>query len=94
MQETVDIAQEFYRLNDIEVNPNKTELVIIKPGRKRNIKDLSIRVGNTSTEIMAKNPKETTRFLGVWMSINNQKCLDIIKARSEVGKLTGLLKYK
>ena len=42
MQKTVDIAQEFYRLNDIEVNPNKTELVVIKPGRKRNIKDLSI----------------------------------------------------
>ena len=93
MQSTINIAQEFYKLNNIEINPNKTELVVLKSGKRNHLKDLSIWMGNPRTKIIAKNPKETTRFLGVWISIKNQKRSDIFKARSIVGKISGLLKH-
>ena len=60
MQRTIDIAQEFYKLNDIEINLNKTELIVLKHGKKKHAKDYIIWIGDTRIKIIAKDLKETT----------------------------------
>ena len=94
MQKTINISNEFYELNDIEINPSKTELVVFSPGKKRNIDEHFIWAGTPRTKILAKSYKESTRFLGVWISVRNQQKSDIDKAKKEVNKITGLLKHK
>ncbi|CAG8854713.1 7085_t:CDS:1, partial [Gigaspora margarita] len=68
---TINISNEFYELNDIEINPTKTELVVVKPGAKRGMNELFVWAGNPKTKILPKSWKETTRFLDVWISARN-----------------------
>ena len=94
MQKTINISNKFYELNDIEINPSKTELVVFSPGKKRNIDEYFIWAGTPRTKILAKSYKESTCFLEVWISVRNQQKSDIDKAKKEVNKITGLLKHK
>ncbi|KAG0010706.1 hypothetical protein BGZ80_001248, partial [Entomortierella chlamydospora] len=64
MQETLDIAQSFFSLHDIEINTKKTFLVILNSPADQN----SILFGNPRTEIVALPATESTRILGVWIS--------------------------
>ncbi|CAG8857401.1 43359_t:CDS:1, partial [Gigaspora margarita] len=73
----------FYELNDIEINPTKTELVVVKPGAKRVVNELFVWAGNPKTKILAKGWKEATRFLGVWILARNQQRSDMCKAKAE-----------
>ena len=65
MQKTINLLNEFYELNDIEINPSKTELVVFSPGKKRNIYEYFIWAGTPRTKILAKSYKESTCFLVV-----------------------------
>ena len=56
----------FFEINDIEINGNKLELIVIS--HKKVIKsELMVRMEKNQAEVIAKSPKESVRFLGVWI---------------------------
>ncbi len=71
MQQIVNKAQEFYKLNDIEINPKKSELVIINKNRTRETSGISL--GKTKEKVAEKSQKDLSRFLGIWIGARNQE---------------------
>ncbi|EXX60618.1 hypothetical protein RirG_178360 [Rhizophagus irregularis DAOM 197198w] len=64
MQNIVDIANEFYIINDIDINAKKSELIIINPTVERH--EQNIELGRDRSIIQATN--EEIRYLRVWFS--------------------------
>ena len=60
MQQIVNKAQEFYNLNDIEINPKKSELVIINKNKNREARGISL--GRTKERVVEKKQKDLSRF--------------------------------
>ena len=71
MQQIVNKAQEFYDINDIEINPKKSELIVLN--RKKTEKEYNILLGKKKEEVKAKNTNDTVRLLGVWIGGKSQK---------------------
>jgi hypothetical protein len=61
MQNIVDIANEFYIINDIDINAKKSELIIINPTVERH--EQNIELGHDRSIIQATN--EEIRYLGI-----------------------------
>ena len=70
LQKIVDIANEFYEINDIEINSKKSELIVLNSNTKeKKAKDvLTIIVGKSHDRVTAKKNSELTRHLEVWIS--------------------------
>ncbi|PKY36083.1 hypothetical protein RhiirB3_457961 [Rhizophagus irregularis] len=64
MQKIVDIANDFYLINDIDINVKKSEMIIINPSVKRH--DQIIKLGHDRSIVQATNNE--IRYLGVWFS--------------------------
>ena len=97
LKSTLTIAQEFYELNGILVNKEKSVLMVINP-RKDHVKDYDIPLqlvfGNNTINIKPLQPKESTRFLGMWVNAQGDKEFVRNQIRSEVIKITNVLKKK
>ncbi|CAB4403165.1 unnamed protein product [Rhizophagus irregularis] len=64
MQKIVDIANEFYLINDIDINAKKSELIIINPSVEKH--EQIIELGRDRSIVQATN--DEIRYLGVWFS--------------------------
>ena len=64
LQSIINISNEFFKLNDIEINRAKSELIIQRPNIKTRKKD-SIQIGISSEYIEAKKVSESIKFLGI-----------------------------
>ncbi|KAF9110174.1 hypothetical protein BGW39_004809, partial [Mortierella sp. 14UC] len=64
--EIVKIAMSFFALHGIEINPKKSELLVINPTST----DLSITVG--ADRVTALPPATSARALGVWFSADGK----------------------
>src|SRR5215210_6218694 len=63
MQKTLDTATNFFKLNDIEVNSDKTKVLVIRKGK---YKEESLNLGGQ--KINSIRPEEKVRILGpFWM---------------------------
>lgn len=71
MQRIVNKAQEFYDLNDIEINPKKSELVVINKNKTKEIEGISL--GKAKEIVVEKSQKDLSRFLGVWIRAKDQE---------------------
>ena len=63
LQRIIDKAQEFYELNNIEINLKKSELIAINQKKAHMEKKILLRA--EKTEVLIKEGKETMRFLRV-----------------------------
>ncbi|PKY56455.1 hypothetical protein RhiirA4_476768, partial [Rhizophagus irregularis] len=64
MQKIVDIANDFYLINDIDINVKKSEMIIINPSVERH--EQVIELGRDRSIVQATN--DEIRYLGVWFS--------------------------
>ena len=96
LQGIVNIANEFYTLNDIEINSKKSELLVINTDKKKRVNQehYIIEIGKKGDKVLAKKDTSAYRHLGVWITgQNNQKCsLNII--RNEVSRMCKAIKWK
>ncbi|GBB83193.1 hypothetical protein RclHR1_00010075 [Rhizophagus clarus] len=98
LEKMLYIADSFYRLNDIQINKEKSELMMrAKKRRQRyfhNYNDkILIQFGRDHIHIKARHPYEPTRILGVHFNIENDNRYLISKIKTEVDHLTNLM-YK
>ncbi|GES86412.1 ribonuclease H-like domain-containing protein [Rhizophagus clarus] len=98
LEKMLYIADSFYRLNDIQINKDKSELMMRAKKRRHryshNYNDkILIQFGRDHINIKAKHPCEPTRILGVHFNIENDNRYLISKIKTEVDHLTNLM-YK
>ena len=63
MQEILDKANKFYCINDIDINPKKSELIVVNT--KKENTQRSIRLGRQRSEVKALDKEKAAWFLGV-----------------------------
>src|SRR5688572_16705299 len=67
LQQTINVSNEFFELNDIQINGSKSELIIINsssPG------DQNYVTMGDNVKVAGKKATEETRFLGIWIRGN------------------------
>ncbi|GBC53483.2 hypothetical protein GLOIN_2v1869978 [Rhizophagus irregularis DAOM 181602=DAOM 197198] len=64
MQKIVDIVNDFYLINDTDINVKKSEMIIINPSVKRH--DQIIKLGHDRSIVQTTNNE--IRYLGIWFS--------------------------
>ena len=72
LQEIIQVSNSFFILNDIKINRAKSEAIAWKP-YKQNIVEDYIEIKTLPSQIKVKKLEESTRFLGVWISLKKQK---------------------
>ncbi len=98
LEEILKIADSFYNLNDIQVNKEKSELLI----KKKKIRNetfsynekIKIIFGNAQIEIKPKHPSESIRILGVWFNAKNNQNFVVGQAKEEIWNLSNLMRNK
>jgi hypothetical protein len=90
------IADTFYRLNDIQINKDKSELIMRakKKGQKYSHiynEKILIKFGNEEIHIKAKHPHEPLRILGVHFNIEHDEKYLLSKIKTEIDHLTNLM---
>src|SRR5437868_10655489 len=96
LKKIIDISNEFYELNDIEINSKKSELLVLN--RKENDTERGstprIKVGEKKEIVQVKKVKEAIRHLGVWISEKGSKeCNETVITR-EVARMCKVLVWK
>ena len=94
LEKTIEIAEEFYKINDIEINPKKSELLVVKPRKEYKKSIEKINFGPNKEVVIEKKEKDLTRFLGIWLAAKNgyKQIENIIK--NEVYTVTKQLRRK
>jgi len=94
LEKTIEIAEEFYKINDIEINPKKSELLVIKPRKEYKKSIEKINFGPNKEVVIEKKEKDRTCFLGIWLAAKNgyKQIEDIIK--NEVHTITKQIRRK
>ena len=90
MEKTLAIANEFFELNDIQINSKKSNLLIFNP--KSRLEKRSIFFGNE--EIIEEKPYSITRMLGVWLNCRMNERLVFSKARGIIQQMVETIRYK
>ncbi|EXX54338.1 hypothetical protein RirG_235420 [Rhizophagus irregularis DAOM 197198w] len=98
LEKMLYIADTFYRLNDIQINKEKSELMMMTTTEKRkyshNYNDkISIKFGREEINIKAKHPHEPMRILGVYFNIELDGNYLMFKIKNEIDHLVNLM-YK
>ena len=79
MQGILDKANEFYCINDIDINHKKSELIVINANAETTQK--VVKLGRLKTEVKALEKGKAARFLGVWITAQDiyKQCLHKLK---------------
>ena len=93
LQKIIQVSNSFFTLNDIEINRAKSEAIAWRLHKQEKEED-SIQIGTLPSLVKVKKPEESTRFLGVWISLRKQEKTSTLLCKKEVGKLTSILRYK
>src|SRR2546429_2123332 len=93
LEEMLSIADDFYQLNNIKVNKEKSVLMA-KQQNKKNMDPIALTFGNEQITITPTSYQESTRFLGVWLNLAGNRQFVIQQARDEVLSTINVLKTK
>jgi len=91
LESIIEIAEQFYKINDIEINSQKSELVVINKDKKeKNYVELR----QKKEKVVMKKADKATRFLGVWISSKAEKRAALNLVRREVDSVVKSLRKK
>ena len=96
MQKIINIANEFYDINDIKINSKKSELLVLNQNKKdkENSCIPEIKLGKKKEVVQVKRGKEAIRHLGVWISEKGgRECNELVIIK-EVAKMCKVLLWK
>ena len=88
LEKTIQLAEQFYRINNIKVNANKSKLVVLNSP----VTQPEVKFGDST--IQAEEKSKLTRFLGVWICSNMKESSIRNKAKFITKQLIQVLKLK
>ncbi|CAB4442142.1 unnamed protein product [Rhizophagus irregularis] len=95
LEKILEIADDFYNFTDIQVNKQKSELLLRIQHSNFNYNDnIHLNFGNQQITIKPVHPSQSIRILGVWFNMNCSRRFIIDQIREEVHKLALCMKYK
>ena len=89
LQKIINTANEFYALNNIEINSKKSELLVFNANSKaKEIKEHHIaNIGTKGDKVYTKKVASTYRHLGVWISNKNNLNYSLNVIRNEINRM-------
>src|SRR6185369_7154382 len=93
LQMILEDAREFYLANNSQINSSKSVLLNINSTEKNDY-DNNVQAGLNRDIVQRMNSKESTRFLGIWLSDKDPKKDTILRTQQEIDKITTALKNK
>jgi hypothetical protein len=94
MEQSLEIADEFYLLNDIQINHGKAELLLRKEDNDNDNNAVMLEFNNKSITIIPKKSSESMRILGVYFNINNKRQFLLNFIRKIIIDFTNLIRNK
>jgi len=95
LENILEIADEFYKLNDIKINKEKSELLLKLNKRKFDYKrKIYINFGDQIINIQPKHPNESTRILGVWFNMSCKKNYVTKQIQTEIRNISDNINRK
>nr|CAG8624578.1 11456_t:CDS:2 [Entrophospora candida] len=86
------IANDFYNLNNIQVNKEKSKLLMNIPGYKT--EEVMLNFGQDTIQIKPAKYQEFVKILGVWVNLAGNRKLVFNQAKDEVLAICNTLKKK
>ena len=90
LEEIIKIAEDFFKINNIQINPSKSRLITINT--KSNIEER--KVIEDKQEVYTTKEKEAVRFLGIWIGQKIDKKYIVAKAKQVVRLFANMIKKK
>lgn len=91
MEKKVKIVESFFAMSGIQLNPNKSELIVIENKYNRNTpKEIKMK----EIPIRAIKKDQTARYLGIWINGDSQKMYQKTLIMKKVNDTSKKLKAK
>src|SRR5205814_5295800 len=90
LEETIKVAEKFFKFNDIQINPSKSKLIAINT--RTSVEERKIIVDEQ--EVYATKEKEVVRFLGTWIGQKVGKKQIVAKAKQIARLFANTIKKK
>src|SRR5437588_852793 len=88
----LSIADDFYLLNNIKVNKEKSKLLAKRSGKDKTIQKLQLSFGSETIDITPATYRESVRILGVWINLAGHRKYVLQQARMEVLSMCNMIK--
>ena len=93
MQSILNIAREFYKANDSQINSSKSVLIVIN-NKEEKTTNHKVQAGINKEIVTSLHKKEFTRFLGIWIGNLNPKKDAIMRIQNETRAIINALSHK
>src|SRR5437868_8202273 len=90
LNRTIQIAQKFFKINDIQINPTKSKLIVMNSKIKPEEKKILLK----EQEIFLTKEKELVRFLGTWIGHKVGKKQVVAKAKQITKLFANIIRKK
>lgn len=94
MEQILDISNEFYVLNDIKINGEKSEIIVINAKTKDKEQELTLNLGSDHTLVHANPSNLASRYLGIYIKGMKGTSHVTKLLQNEVNECVAALKYK
>jgi ribonuclease HI len=94
LEEILEIADDFYTLNNIKVNKDKSELLVHQPEADEQETLIELNFGSDIIKIKPALYKESVRILGVWVNLAGDRTYIINQAKDKVTQFCNIMKSK
>ena len=69
MEQTIEIAEDFFRLNDIQINGKKSKLIVMNPSIPKTERKIKL----NNEWVLEEDEHKVVRFLSVWLNSKLKK---------------------
>src|SRR5260363_364187 len=92
LQDILDKANEFYCINNIDINPKKSKMVVVNS--RMLPRQQVVKLGRERAEVKALEAEKAAHFLGVWITAKDiyKQCVNRLKKETFI--FTSLVKNK
>ncbi|GBB85062.1 hypothetical protein RclHR1_11630004 [Rhizophagus clarus] len=92
-EKIVSIVNEFFDINDIKINGEKSEIIIVNP-EESNENDRSLEIGKNKDKVIANKGSVPIRILGVWFKADKEDEHTKVIVKKEISTIVMTIRRK